>query len=191
MLYLVADGALVAGGDRVDRLCVPRSRPPAASAEIVSSAVFIAGFDDFCSSSTFRYSTPPSNFFVPVIGADHVVVGGRLGVDLGDHVAQVQHVDVVGNLEDVRQVVTDDQDPDTGLCESPDQGEDLGSLRDTQCRRRFVQDDDLGFLQDRTGDGHGLPLTTGERRTFCRTDFTVRTDSDCRVDAARFSISAP
>ena len=51
-----------------------------------------------------------------------------------------------------------------GVRQPADQGQHLLGLRDTEGGGGLVEDDDLRLLQHRTGDRHGLALTTGEGR---------------------------
>ena len=95
---------------------------------------------------------------------DDLLVVHRPRVDLGDHLAQVQDRDVVGDREDVVEVVADQDDREPLLGEAAHQLEDLLGLGHAQRRGRLVQDDQLGVPQHGAGDGHGLPLPTGQAR---------------------------
>ena len=75
--------------------------------------------------------------------------------------ARVHHSDLVGELNQQRQVVRDEEGRETDAVAQADQLlEDL-SLRDhVQCRRRLVHDDHLRFESDRHRDHHALPHPT-------------------------------
>ena len=94
--------------------------------------------------------------------ADHVVAGGVGDVDLGDHLPEIQHRDVIGDLEDVRQVVADDDHRDTLLGEPLDEVEHLLGLGDAERGRRLVEDHHACLLQHRAGDRDGLALAAGQ-----------------------------
>src|SRR6478735_490167 len=64
--------------------------------------------------------------------ADDLVVAGGLRIELRHHRAEVEHVDVVGHLEDVGQVVADDEHGRARLREPADQGQHLGRLGDAE-----------------------------------------------------------
>ena len=94
---------------------------------------------------------------------DDLVVVRLLGVQLGDHGAEVEHVDVVRHLEHVREVVADDDDADTSVGKAPHKRQHLFGLRDAERGRRLVEDDHLRLLQHGASDRHGLALAAGQR----------------------------
>src|SRR6476660_4992944 len=87
-----------------------------------------------------------------------------LRLDLGGDAAEVQGHHAVGDLRDVVHVVADQDDAEALVGEPADQVEDLARLRDTEGGGRLVEDHDLAVPEHRLGDGHRLPLATGEVR---------------------------
>jgi hypothetical protein len=84
----------------------------------------------------------------------------RLRGDYSGAAAEALDVDPVGHREDVRHVVTDQDDGQPTRPKVMDQGQDVLGLAHAECRGRLVQDDDLATERGRAGDGHGLPLPT-------------------------------
>ena len=84
------------------------------------------------------------------------------GVDLGDHLAQVEDRDVVGDAETSLRLWLIRTTAEAAVGEPADQVEDLLGLGHAERGGRLVQDDQLGVPQHGPGDGHGLPLATGQ-----------------------------
>ena len=87
----------------------------------------------------------------------------RTTTTLGD-AAQVEGGDAVGDLEDVGHVVRDEHDAEAAVGQPAHQVEDLAGLGHAEGRGRLVQQHDPGVPEHRLGDGHGLPLSTGQAR---------------------------
>src|SRR5579862_4404413 len=81
----------------------------------------------------------------------------------GDHAAQVQHRDAVGDFEDVVHVVRHDQDRKAAVGEPAHEVEHVACLGDAQRGRGLVHDHQAGVPQHRLGDGDGLALPARQR----------------------------
>ena len=95
-------------------------------------------------------------------GADQLFVGG-VGVKDAIVAAEPQHHDAVGDGADVLHVVADHQHAEAAIAYPLDEVEHLGRLRDTERRRGFVEEDQLGLEQQRASDGDRLPLPARQR----------------------------
>src|SRR3954464_14036385 len=91
---------------------------------------------------------------------DHLALRRRARLEAGDVLAEAQHGDVVGDLEDVVEVMRDDDDGESLMAEAADEIEHLARLGDAERGRRLVEDDDLRVPHDGLGDRHRLPLST-------------------------------
>ena len=95
---------------------------------------------------------------------DDLLLGRLAALVDADVTSESEHRDSVCRLEDVVQVVRDDHDRETLLAETPDQGEHLLCLSDTQCCRRLVEDHELRVPHHGPRDGDRLALPAGEGR---------------------------
>ncbi len=64
-----------------------------------------------------------------------------------DHLPEVEHRDVVGDLEDVDEVVADEDDRDSLLGETVHEAQHLLGLGDAERGRGFVEDDTRAFFK--------------------------------------------
>ena len=96
-------------------------------------------------------------------GADDVLVARAADVERRHAAAEAQHDDAVRHVEDVREVVTDDDDAEPALAQPADQVQHLLRLGDAECRGGLVEQDDAGLAEQRPGDRHGLALAARER----------------------------
>ena len=79
------------------------------------------------------------------------------------HLALLHHDQVMRQRSHHRQIVADEQVSQAMfLLQTPQQSHDLLLHRAIQCRRRFIQQDQVGLEHQRPGNGDALPLTTGE-----------------------------
>ncbi len=93
---------------------------------------------------------------------DHVLLRRVLGPELAGRLAEAEDEDPVGDREDVRQVVTDDDNAEVALAQAADQLQDLFGLRHPESGRRLVEEHDFRLAQERAGDGDLLALAAGE-----------------------------
>ena len=93
---------------------------------------------------------------------DDLLLVGLAALELGDVLAEAQHGDRVGDLEDVVQVVGDQDHGEALLAEALDEVQHLPRLRDAERRGRLVEDHDPRVPHHRLGDGDGLALAAGE-----------------------------
>ena len=80
-----------------------------------------------------------------------------------DHTSGVHHGDVVGHLRHDAQVVGDEDEAHAvPLAEPAEQVQDLGLDRHVERGRRFIRDQERGFVRDRHGDHGALTHTAGK-----------------------------
>ena len=109
--------------------------------------------------------------------------------------AEPQHGDPVGDLEDVVQVVRDEHDADAAVGEAADEVEHLARLCHAQGGRRLVEDDHLRLPHDRFRDRDRLPLTArqpghlladgAQRRHVERVERLAAPSAPCRARRGR------
>ena len=85
-----------------------------------------------------------------------------LGREFLDDAALPRNEDAVGQAQDLRQVGRDDDDREPFVGERGDQMVDFGDGADVDAARRLVEDDQLGFLDQRLGDDHLLLIAAGK-----------------------------
>src|SRR5271163_2350847 len=86
-------------------------------------------------------------FGIGGVGREHAVVA-----------PEAQHDDAVGHGAHVLHVVADHHHAQALGAHALDQVEHLGGLRDAERSGGLIEQNDLGFEQERAGDGDGLPL---------------------------------
>ena len=69
--------------------------------------------------------------------------------------------DTVGNRQDVRDALGDEQNRESSVLQVPDQTEQFVGLGDTQSGRGFIHNQDLRLEGDGAGAGNHLALTAG------------------------------
>jgi hypothetical protein len=84
----------------------------------------------------------------------------EVGATRGD-LAEAQHHDPVGDLEDVRECMRDEDDPEALILGGPDHREHFDGLTGAEVVGRLVGDDDLAGPGDGSPDRDGLPLASG------------------------------
>src|SRR5262249_25493772 len=84
-------------------------------------------------------------------------------VDDCQTLSEAVDMDSVRCLENVRHVVTDEDDRQAAPFDVEDQFEDAAGFLDTQRGGGLVHDDDAAAERGRSGDGDALPLTSGQR----------------------------
>ena len=106
---------------------------------------------------------------LPIRGAGHdrhrradLLRNGGAHVEDPADPAQPQHDDPVGHGDDVLQVVRDHHDADPPRPQLPDHVQDHGPLLDAERGGRLVQHHEARVAEQRTRDGHDLPLGAGE-----------------------------
>src|SRR3954467_4950538 len=78
-----------------------------------------------------------------------------------DALAEAQHLDAVGDLEDLRQVVADEDDGEALVAHALDLVEHVAGLDDPERGGRLVHEHDLAGPGDRAADGDALALAAG------------------------------
>src|SRR4051812_13714873 len=78
--------------------------------------------------------------------------------------AEAQHLDAVGDLEDLGHVVADEHDREAALAHAEDEVEDVARLHDAERGGRLVHEDDLARPRHRAADRDALALAAGHRR---------------------------
>src|SRR3954466_1668707 len=81
-----------------------------------------------------------------------------------DALAEAQHLDAVGDLEDLGHVVADEHDREAALAHAEDEVEDVARLHDAERGGRLVHEDDLARPRYRAADRDALALAAGHRR---------------------------
>jgi hypothetical protein len=96
-------------------------------------------------------------------GHDRNRLGGRMGLRRNDAHATTEalNVDTIGDLEDIRHVMADQDNAKATLAKITDQPEYLPSLADAQRRSGLVQNDNLATEGRGSRDRDRLALTAG------------------------------
>src|SRR5450631_4844549 len=74
----------------------------------------------------------------------------------------LHYIDAVGEVEDVMDIMTDEEDADAFLFQRESEIADLPGLGGAKRRRRFVHDQDARIEMDGAGDRNGLTLASGK-----------------------------
>ena len=133
-----------------------QDQPDLASLEPASSAGAAAGARraPSCGSSAVRSrrcviaSSSSWNVSAPVIADTTSSIVTSLGPQPRDALAEPQHLDAVGDLEDLGHVVADQHDREARVAHAPDQVEHVARLHDAERGGRLVHEDDLARPRD-------------------------------------------
>src|SRR3954465_2373150 len=96
--------------------------------------------------------------------ADDVLHGRLAAVEARDALAEAQHLDAVGDLEDLGHVVADETDGEAARADAPEQVEHVARLDDAERGGRLVHEDDLARPRHRPADRAALGRPAGHRR---------------------------
>src|SRR4051794_30594020 len=95
--------------------------------------------------------------------ADDVLHRDLAAPEPRDALAEAQHLDAVGDLEDLGHVVADEHDGEAALADAQDEVEDVARLHDAERGGRLVHEDDLVRPRHGAADRDALALAAGHR----------------------------